>query len=690
MQTESEEKGAAKPHLLLRQGALSVVLFMGLLWTAAAAQEIRPLVVKAGAIVLDGLLSEPEWSRAIPAGEFVQFEPARGEKASFATEVRVLLASDRLYIGFFCRDPEPERIAAQLTRRDSDLFDDDCVGVSLDTFLDRRTAYFFFTNVLGTQEDGRLSDNGRTQDSTWDGEWRSAARRVEEGWTAEMEIPLVSIKFKPGLGIAWGFAVVRGIPRRLEKDTWPGPTEDIGRVSQFGTLVGLDLEAAAKRLELVPHVIGRLEEGRAGVETGADARWAFSQDFSANLTVNPDFATIEADQEQVNLTRFELSLPEKRNFFLEGSEIYNQRIQLFYSRRIADIWAGLKVYGKKSGTEIAVLSAQTKGDAEAGLDSANFSVLRLRQDIFKSSTFGFLAANRLEDGKNRGSAGLDVVHFFSEKFNFTGQLAASYGDRARPDIAFFLRPSYDSATAHFHLRYTQLGQGFGDNANAVGFISDDNRRELDSALDKTWWLKGGILERIEYNSNYNIYWGIKGPLRSWEVDQGLEIDLRNRFSLELGHCEEYKLYEKGFRNRQTAVEVGYNKREWQMARLSYTFGRSFGSDFRLWEAGLNRKLGDKFSAEYDLTRLILDPDPEGETTWIHVLRLNYFFTKDLFLKLFTQLNSSIDKKNIQLVFVWRFRPPFGLLQLAYQQGSIRFGERGEMRPAVFLKLAVVI
>ena len=680
----------AKPQLLLRQGALSFVLSLGIFWTAAAAQEIRPLVVTAGRIVPDGLLSEPEWSRATPAGEFVQFEPARGEKASFATEVRVLLAPDRLYIGFICRDPEPERITAQLTKRDSDLFSDDCVGVGLDTFLDRRTAYFFFTNPLGTQEDGRLSDNGRTQDSTWDGEWRSAARRAEDGWTAEMEIPLAAIKFKPGRGIAWGFAVVRAIPRRLEKDTWPGPTEDIGRVSQFGTLVGLDLEAAAKRLELIPHVIGRLEEGKTGVEAGADARWAISQDFSANLTVNPDFATIEADQEQVNLTRFELSLPEKRNFFLEGKEIYSQRIQLFYSRRIADIWAGLKIYGKRSGMEFAFLSAQTKSDAEAGLDSANFSVLRLRRDVFKSSTIGFLAANRLEDGKNRGSAGLDVVHFFSENFNVTGQLAVSYGDPARPDLAFFLRPSYDSATAHFHVRYTQLGDRFGDNANAVGFIRDDNRRELDSALEKTWWLKSGILERVEYSSNYNIYWGIKGPLRSWQVDQGLDLDLRNRFSLELGHTEEYKLYEKGFRNRQSSVGVGYNTREWQMARLSYAFGRSFDSNFCLWQAGLNRKLGDKFSVEYDLTRLVLNPDPENETTWIHVLRLNYFFTKDLFLKLFTQLNSSIDKKNIQLVFVWRFRPPFGLLQLAYQQGSIRFGQRGEERPAVFLKLAVVI
>ncbi len=677
--------------LPLMRSALSVVLFWGISWPlAATTYEIRPSTVAANRIVLDGLLSEVEWARATPAGDFIQFEPARGEPASYATEVRVLLASDRLYIGFLCRDPEPTRITAQLTKRDSDLFDDDFVGVGLDTFLDRRTAYFFFTNLLGTQEDGRISDNGRTQDTTWDAEWKSAARRVEDGWTAEMEIPLASLKFKPGRGAVWGFAAIRGIPRWLEQDTWPGPTEAIGRVSQFGTLLGLGLEATAKRLEFIPHLIGRLEEGETGIEAGADARWAISQNLSANLTVNPDFATIEADQEQVNLTRFELSLPEKRNFFLEGSEIYSQRIQLFYSRRIADIWAGLKVYSKQKGTELAVLSAQTEPAAERGLDSANFSVLRLRQDVFKSSTIGFLAANRLAGGKSRGSVGLDVVHFFSEKFNFTGQVAVSYGDSARPDLAFFLRPSYDSATAHFHVRYTHLGDRFGDNANALGFIRDDNRRELDSALEKTWWLKKGIVERIAYSSNYNIYWGIKGPLRSWQVDQGLDIDLRNRFSLEVAHTEEYKLYEKDFRNRQSTVEVGYNMREWQMARLSYSFGRSFDSDFRLWAAGLNRKLGDKFSAEYDLSRLALDPDPEGETTWIHVLRLNYFFTKDLFLKLFTQLNSSIGKKNIQLVLVWRFRPPFGLLQLAYQQGSIRFGQVGQMRPAIFLKLAVVI
>ena len=655
-----------------------------------AAREIRPLAIKEP-IVIDGRLDEPVWSQAEAVNDFVQFTPERGRVAAFFTEARVLLAADRLIVGFLCRDPEPERITARLTRRDSDLNEDDCVGFGLDTFFDRRTAYYFFTNPLGTQQDGRLSENGRSGDDTWDGEWRSAAVRTAEGWTAEIEIPLSTIKFDPKKGASWGIGLARSVPRLLEMDTWPGPTDAFGMVSQFGVLGGLDLQAAKKKLELVPHLVGRLQrDEKASLQAGVDLRWALSQDISTNLTFNPDFATIEADQEQINLSRFELSLAEKRNFFLEGSEIYSQRIRLFYSRRVSDIWGGAKLYGKKGGTEFAAMAMLGKADSELGQPEAAYAVCRLRRDIFQSSTIGFLTANRLADGRNKGSSGIDLVHFFSDKVNVTGQFAVSYGDYDRSNLAFFLRPSFDSATAHFHLRYTQLGKYFADNANAVGFVSDDDRRELDSALEKTWWLKKGFMERVEYNSNYNAYWSSAGALRSWQVDQGLECDLRNRFSLELSHSEEFKLYEKEFRNRETSLELGYNQREWQMAALSYSFGRSFDSRFQLWQAGINRKLGDKLSLEYDLNRLILEPDPEQETTWIHVLRLDYFFNKDLFLKLFFQLNSALEKKNIQLVFVWRFQPPFGMLQLAYQQGSLRFGERGDTRPALYLKWALVI
>ena len=450
----------------------------------------------------------------------------------------------------------------------------------------------------------------------------------------------------------------------------------------------MDLDRAAKRLQVIPHVLGRLEDwDTVGADAGLDARYAFSQSVSGNLTVNPDFATVEADQEQINLTRFELSLAEKRNFFLEGKELYNQRIQLFYSRRIGDIYGGAKVYGKAGGFEFYGLSAQAKPDDELDTGSANFSVFRLKKNIFKDSFVGFLAANRLVGGVNTGTAGLDMSVNFSRTFRFTGQLAMSYGDAKGDNLAFFLRPSIDTATFHFHVRYSQLGDTFGDNANAVGFVRDDNRRELDSALEKTFWLKRGFLERIDYGSNYNIYWGLEGTLRSWQIDETLTLDFRNKLSLEADLTEEYKLFEEDFRNRQMQFTLGYNTREWQSASVAYAFGRNFGLDFDLIKGTVNYRLVKDLSVEYGLTRLVFNPDPEDDSTWIHSLRTTYNFTNDLFLKLYYQVNSSIDKIAVQALFVYRFQPPFGLIQLAYQRGSMVFGVAGERTDSLFLKLA---
>jgi transcriptional regulator with XRE-family HTH domain len=649
--------------------------------TAAAVKIMEP-------IALDGILAEPAWGQAPELGEFIQFEPRRGAPASLKTVFKVLYDHKAVYIGVLCYDPEPDKIAARVAKRDGDLREDDAVVVCLDTFLDRRNCYFFMTNLLGTQFDGRFVENGVTQDATWDGFWKSAARKTEFGWSAEFAVELRSLKYQPGTDVSWGLNVGRVIPRLLENSFWAGPLESPYRVAQYGTLAGLSLEKAADKAEIIPHAISKLEEGKsATLELGLDARYAFSQSVSGNLTVNPDFATVEADQEQINLTRFELSLPEKRNFFLEGSEAYKQRIQLFYSRRIGDIYGGLKVYGKEGGFEFSALSVQAMPNDERNEDSANFSVIRLKTDVMKSSNVGFLAANKLLNGRNQGTTGLDTALNFSDKFRFTGQLALSYGDRRTDNIAFFLRPSFDSATSHFHVRYTQIGKYFGDNANAVGFIRDDNRRELDSALEKTFWVKKGFLERIAYESNYNIFWGTEGTLRSWQVDEGLNFDLKSKLSLELQHTEEYKLYEKDFRNRQTELTLGYNTREWQSAQVTYSFGRNYDLDFTLWEGDLNFKMTKDLSFEYALERVVFHPDPEGESTWIHVFRATQSFTPDLFLKAFYQVHTAIDKQTIQILFVYRFQPPFGLLQLAYQKGTARFGEKGSQGHTLFLKFA---
>jgi hypothetical protein len=645
------------------------------------------------AIKVDGLLDEPVWEEAPEAGDFIQFSPERGEPSSMRTRVKILFDQKFIYFGFLCYDSQPEKIVARITKRDAEVKADDAVYVLIDTYHDRRNSYYFATNLLGTQRDGRITENGKTTDITWDGIWKSAGQRTDFGWTVEIAVELSCLKYKPGRNRNWGLSLGRIVPRLLESSFWTGPLESPHKVSQFGDLKGLDLEKSEKKAQIIPHIISKVEEDKkTEFEAGLDARYAFSQMVSGNLTINPDFATVEADQEQINLTRFELRLREKRNFFLEGSEIYQQRIRLFYSRRISDIYGGAKVYGKSGGFEFSALTAQTKKDEAEGIDTANFSVFRLKKDVMESSTIGFLAANKIVGGKSVGTAGIDTSLYFTDTFKFTGQFAFSYGDYNRDNIAFFLRPSHDSATFHIHLRYTQLGRNFRENANKVGFIRDDNRRELDSAIRKTFWIKKGIFDRIEYGSNYNIYWGLDKDLRSWKIDEELSFDLKNKFSLSVEHHQEFKgqddeRFEKDFRNHETEFELGYNTREWQHASLSYGFGRNFDSDFQLVEGSLNYKISQDFSLQYSLTRLILDPDPEGESTWIHVIRATNYFTPDLFIKVFYQVNTSIDKHNIQVLFVYRFQPPFGLIQLAYQKGTARFGEAGTQGHTLFLKFA---
>jgi len=639
-------------------------------------------------IKLDGFLNESAWEKAPEAGDFIQFQPERGEPASIKTIAKILYDDTFLYVGFICFDPQAGKIAASITKRDAELCSDDSVLIFLDTFFDRRSCYFFMTNLLGTQLDGRITENGRTRDKTWDGIWKSSAQKTDYGWSAEIALNLNSLKYEPGKDKTWGLNLGRSLPRVLENSFWVGPLESPKKVSQYGELKGLDLKKSEKKFQIIPHFISKAEEKRhSDIEAGVDARYAFSQMVSGHLTINPDFATVEADQEQVNLTRFELHLPEKRNFFLEGSEIYGQRIRLFYSRRISDIHGGVKLYGKSGAYEFSGLSVQTKKNEFLGEDSANFFIFRLKRDVMKSSTVGFLAANKLINGKNKGAAGLDTSLYFSNTFKFTGQLAVSYGDYKKDNIAFFLRPSYDSATFHIHLRYTQLGKYFGNNANNVGFIRDDNRQELDSAIEKIFWLKKWGFDRIEYSSNYNIYWGIDGILRSWQIDEGLSFDFQNKFSINAYHTQGYKLYEKDFRNHRTKFILGYNTREWQSARISYSFGQNFDLDFQLIEGNLNYKITRDFSFEYALARLTYDPDPEDGSTWIHVFRAANYFTNDIFFKVFYQVNSTIDKKNIQVLFVYRFQPPFGFIQLAYQKGTARFGEKGSQGHTLFLKIA---
>jgi len=418
---------------------------------------------------IDGVIGDVEWRDAALATDFIQFEPRLGEPADLRTEALVLHDSAHVYVAF--RVYDPGRPAAQLTRRDADLLQDDAVVLLLDTHHDRQSAYFFMTNLLGTQTDGRVANDGRTVDRVWDAAWQAAASPTEYGWSAEISIPLTSIKYAAGEDRSWGINFGRTHRRTLAVSYWAGPLDNQFRVSQAGTLAGLQIAPPIDRLQVIAHGLMRLQEdSTVAVEAGANLRYALTPQMSAVATVNPDFATIEADVERVNLSRFEITLPEKRPFFLEGAELFRQRIRTFYSRRIPDITVGAQVLGKEGPWTIAGILTRSKPVFDSTV--ATYGVGRLQRDL-GSSSVALMVADRLLEGGHQGSLGMDATLFFTSTLGMTGQLAQSWGPGTTGTWAGFVRPSWDTSTSHFHVRYTHLGDHVAENVNAIGFIRDD-------------------------------------------------------------------------------------------------------------------------------------------------------------------------------------------------------------------------
>jgi len=681
-----------KPDIL---SALIVAVTGAGMVQAAAAQEASSveIAILDAAPVIDGAVDASEWSGAAVVDEhFVQIEPEFGEPSPFRTVVRIGQTDSALYVAFEAYDPDPGRIAAAAAQRDGQLDSDDSVAVLFDTFGDRRTAYVFRTNAIATQQDGRIADNGRTQDLRWDASWRSAAVRKDDRWTAEFEIPFSVLRFASDTEQSWGVNFNRTVPRRLETALWSGPAETVFRVSSFGELHGLSVPQPEDPWQWIPYVIGTIEDGEgADADAGIDVRWRPTNQLGVDLTVNPDFALIEADVETINLSRFELRIPEKRPFFQEGNEMYAQRIRQFYSRRIGDITWGAKSNGMlgKTGFSAIVASENLVPPDGTSEETASYGSLRLQHSLARGSNIGLLAATRDFEGDNAGSVGLDTTYFFTDTLGMTAQFLQVHGPTSDNGVAWFLRPSWDTSTSHFHVRYTEIDPGILDDLNAVGFLQDDDRKEFDTNLRHTFWMDSGPIERIDPRVNYNRFYSHDDELRSWELDANIEIVFRNGWELGLEHIEEFKLFEKEFRNDRTIVEVEWDGRDGRNFEVSYGRGFNFDNDLTFYGAGARWPLGDHWRFAYDFTRLELEPDIDQETTTIHVFEVLYSFHTDMFAKVFVQTNSAINKENIQALWVWRFKPPFGSLQLAYQTGTSEQGQVSEQGDTFFTKLSWV-
>lgn len=684
--------GEGRRPLLFRVTLVFAVISW-LLALPASAQQAIDVSILEQAPTVDGNIGASEWSGTVVVDQpFVQNEPEYGEPSPFRTVIHVGQTEAALYVAIEAFDPEPSRLAAASTQRDGDLDRDDSVAVLFDTFGDSRTAYLFRTNALSTQEDGRIADNGRTVDLRWDAAWSSAATRHEDRWTVEFEIPFEILRYASDSSGNWGINIVRTIPRRLETSLWSGPSEVEFRVSDFGELRGVRAPKPDDPWQLIPYILGSIEEGQgADFEVGADARWRPSSRLGVDLTVNPDFALIEADVETINLSRFELRIPEKRPFFLEGNEMFNQRLRQFYSRRVGDITWGTKASGKLGRTDFSAI-ATSEGLAlpgGVGEATADYGVVRLQHSLARGSSVGLLAANRNFQGDDAGSVGLDTTMFFTNTLGMTAQLLRVHGPTADGGLAWFIRPSWDTATSHFHVRFAELEAGIRDDFNSVGFLTDDDRREFDTNVRHTFWLDDGPIENVRPSVNYNRYESQEGVLRSWELDAEIEVVFRNGWELELEHVDEFKLFEKEFRNDRTTLSVGWDGRDGRSVSAHAGNGFNFDNDLTLYGVEVQWPFGDHLRLSYELTRLELDPDLESETTTIHVFDAMYSFHPDLFVKVFLQTNSAIDKENIQALWVWRFEPPFGSLQIAYQRGTSEQGQQSQQRDTFFTKLAWV-
>ena len=398
-----------------------------------AQQDTAPARVRvtraSGPISLDRRLDQPPWAGADSITDFRQREPAVGAPASERTVVKVLRDATALYIAVRCSDSDTRRERASELRRDADLSSDDNVQLLIDSFHDRRGAFVFGTNPNGAMWDAQLVDVDNLNED-WNGIWDVTVRRDSSGWTALFRIPFRTLRFRRGDELRFGFNVRRFIRRKNEQDLWRswGRAEGLYQLMNEGELTDLGALERVRGLEAYPYLLSRVTEAEhdsAGTRIGdaflsgkggIDVKVPVTPTITGDLTANTDFAQVEADQQVINLSRFPFFFPEKREFFLESSGLFDfgtpGRVQLFYSRRVGldtagaavPIIAGARVTGRAGPWRIGLLDTQTGGS-----EKANDAVLRLQHDIFSRSYVGAIGSLRtMSNGGAQAAAGLDV------------------------------------------------------------------------------------------------------------------------------------------------------------------------------------------------------------------------------------------------------------------------------------------
>ncbi|MDJ0749636.1 MAG: DUF5916 domain-containing protein [Woeseiaceae bacterium] len=547
-----------------------------LLTTPVAWTSIAELPRTDREITIDGVIDEDAWRDATRIDIDTETRPGENIPARVKTVAYIVENGESLFVAFDAEDPEPQAIRAFLRDRDS-AFNDDFVGIVVDTYGDGRRAFEFFVNPLGVQMDLTNDDVLQREDESWDAIWDSAGRIHDTGYVVEMEIPLSQLRFTKVDGRqSWGVDLLRFYPRehRYRFSNNPLDRNINCYLCQFQKLEGLENATPSRDLEIVPTLtalqtsstddpgITPLESGSTDIEGGLNVRWGITPDLTANLAINPDFSQVEADGAQLDVNnQFALFFPEKRPFFLEGADFFRSPIRAIFTRTVADPSVGAKLTGKRGNSTFAVFAAEDEitnllfpGSTGSDSESFDFSntafVGRYSHGFGKASALGAMITTRTGTDYHNHVGGADLRWRLSDNHNIRAQFLRSdtgYPDEIASDFdqplggfsghAAFVGYDYDSRNWFGYIRHQERSNGFRADS---GFVPQVDIKQQVVGLgriwhgeEKHWWTRlrlngdwdiahddaGRVLER-----EVEAYFSINGPMQSFIQVGGLVRD----------------------------------------------------------------------------------------------------------------------------------------------------------------------
>jgi len=664
---------------------------------ARAGISVTPVRTEAK-IAIDGRLDEPAWQTANVIRDFVQMIPDTGKPASERTEVRILYDDDKLYFGFTCYDSEMPRAVIKEMRRDSPgVRSGDHAFVFLDAYNDRNGATFFRFNAVGGMEDTIVSDGGNTLNESWDAVWESSGQIESDRWTAELAIPFSQLRFRQADSMTWGMNVGRDITRKREISTWspaPGGYGPLGkyRPAYFGELTDIRGVAPSRHLEVLPFIspgFSRVKDVNDGVfEAGLDLKHGITSNLTADLTFNTDFAQVEADQQQVNLTRFSLFFPEKRPFFMEGAaqfEFGTPRFSfdapppmlLFYSRRIGlagdravPILAGGKVTGQAGPYGIGLLAVATDELHEGGVDveRTGYSVLRLSRNVLRNSSVGMIAVNKQDAETYQRAAGVNFALRPRGNVDLRGLWARTFemDDTEDSRDAYYAGGEWRTTLLNARASYADIGDAFDP---SMGFVWRKGIRQVNAGIDYTPWPRKYGIRTITVGPSLNtVLLRDDNSVSSRSVGGGARVELESGHSVGMRANAVTENIERDFplfgatipQGTYDSLTGGVTFDSSSAHAVTGGFGVDFGDFYNGSRVGArlrgsirpNTRLG--FEPMFEHNRISL---PDGDVTAnLLIGRITYSHSPTMYARLFTQWSDDRDILAANLLLNWIYAP----------------------------------